>query len=403
ADSYKTHLGSAFDQIRQDYHKELNQDITGKAEANTMEMLLGAVTAKTSKGVPVDITDIDGVRQSLGAHGLGIPNGRFNELTFMTLKALASEGNYQALSVADQKRPDGTPALSSIPEYKDQIAALKVHAQNVFLTRQDHADKQVKADYENRVNAAVSPLFMQAQAGDLEGAMAGFSKLVAGSMFAHSPLDIDKYQKALQSINDKGETLEQRELFLKAAEASRVGNWTASKIISSGVHPSKIPTLLTMMGERLSEERRAVSDARSDARADRALAIVRQPEYRATVKEVLSSVPDMKPGSDFTCKKTVALRELKADAERQLLSFASQYGTDMEGYQKAVMAVRDSTKKRADEIVTTTNVKNIRPANIRQPNRKAYLAAYDAGQVPKDPNSVQEHLDYFNAIEANTK
>lgn len=392
-DAYRPKLAGVFQSLREQHATEQRDAVTAQAENNIITMFTGAIRAKDKEGQPITPEDFLTVRKHLADAGLGVDDVRMDKLGQDALKVLADEGNYQALKAAKTAFPT---------IHEDDLSALERHAMTVFTTKQEHADRLVKLDYEARVSSALSPLFMQAQTGDLDGAMAGFSKLVAGKMFAHSPLDIDKYQKALQSISDKSETVRQRELFIEAAEGSRLGNWGASKIINSGVHPSKIPTLLSMLGERHAEERRAMSDARADARADRQFAVIRQPDFSASVKDVLSVVPELDKTQktlDFTGKKAQALRELRADAQRELITFAGQHGSDMGAYQESASKVRESVRKRAAAITEATTDAAILPGHIRYPNKRAFLKAYEAGEFPKNAQQVQDHIDFYTASE----
>lgn len=401
-EAYKTKLAEGLIELRGKHSEEQKSWVVAKAETNIIDVLAGAIRAKA--GQPVTPEDFLKVKQTIHESGLGVDDSRWDQLGQNALKVLAGEGNYQAIRAARKATAEGSKAFPTLGE--DDLSALEHHAQTVFLQKQEAADKAVKMDYETRVSQSVSPLFIQAQSGDLEGAMAGFSKLVSGGMFAHSPLDIDKYQKALQSISDKAETVDQRERFIEAAEGARLGNWTASKIIHSGVHPSKIPSLLSMMGERQAEERRAMSEARADAREDRKLAVIRQPEFSASVKDVLSVIPEMdsyQKSLDFTGKKAQALRELRADANRELISFASQHGSDMEKYQEAVGKVREQVRKRAEAVMTSTKTSDILPSHIRYATKREFLQAYRSGAFPQDPQQVQEHITFYSAKERSSK
>ena len=407
ADSYKTHLGSAFDQIRADYHKELKEDITGKAEANTMDMLLGAVTAKTKAGKPVDISDFDGVRKTLQDNNLGISNSRFNELTFDVLSKLASEGNWQAIEAADQKRPDGTPALSSIPEYTAKVAALHVHAQTVFLNKQDKARKAIKDQHDMKVAESMAPLFKLAQGGDREGAQAGFNEAVKSGLFDFEPAVMDTVQKQLLSVGDKGETLDQLTSYNNVAQDIFDHKATPQSIVRAGLSPARVGQAMQLF----MDQRRIDSDARN---ADKALdaakrnnTIQKSPEYIPTVKDVLTAIPEMS-GRDAELDKSIyggaraqQLEVLRQKTRLHLNGLATDADGDIGKFSEGAAGLRDAVAKRAQGIIDSKDPKKNPPPEIIYLTPALFLAAYKRGEI-SGASTVSMYQKYFKATQTPT-
>ncbi len=76
----------------------------------------------------------------------GISGTRFNDLLFASMKCIGDEGNYSIYDTLKKPKPDGTPGMYNIPEWKQKIDAAQIYSQDIFLAKRTTADAALKKE-----------------------------------------------------------------------------------------------------------------------------------------------------------------------------------------------------------------------------------------------------------------
>lgn len=116
-------------------------------EAEARLLLDKSMRLYAGNGEPIPDGVLDAHRKDLKNRG-GISGARFNELMFASMKRLGDEGNYAIYDTLKRLKPDGTPGMYNIPEWKQRIDAAQIYAQSVYLTKRTIADAALMKERE---------------------------------------------------------------------------------------------------------------------------------------------------------------------------------------------------------------------------------------------------------------
>lgn len=130
-----------------------------KLEATSMDMLTTMVKSYVDNGMPVDDGAVDSMRKFLNKD-MGVSNSRFNDLLFGSIKRIGDEGNYLIYDSLKKKKPDGTPPMYDIPEWREKIDAAQLRATTVFLKKRKDADEAADEAREEAMDAALLDGFL---------------------------------------------------------------------------------------------------------------------------------------------------------------------------------------------------------------------------------------------------
>ncbi len=400
SEAYTKKLTEGFQAIRDKHFQEQKDSVTATAETNVVSLLAGAARAKTNKGEAVTVDDFLGVRQSLADSGLGLDTTRMDKLGHAALKALASEGNYQAIRAARKGNKDGLMAFPTLAE--DDLSALEQHAATVYLNKQEAAHKAVKEEHHDKVSATMFPIIQAAQAGKTGDAQKAFDSVVASGVFAHEPEAIDKWQRMLVSTGDKSDSFEQVDLYNKVTLSILEDGWNMKQIQSAGLSPKLMRDAFGVYARKRSEDRQAASEGRTEARTAKALEtasrITSGADFRPTLHATLEELPKLEgyaKEADFTGKKGQAVRAIRADTEKELVRTAMERGSDIDGWRQDVVRIRENAKRRTEAAMGSKDVQHLPPAFIRHDTWEEYKAAQGRGEYEANMAELEAARKWF--------
>lgn len=405
ADAYRVKLAQGFQSLRDQHSQEQRAAVTATVENNAVTLLAGAARAKGAKGEVVTAEDFLGVRRTLAESGLGFDDVRMDKLGHAALKLLAGEGNVQAVRAARKAAQDGTMAFPTLGE--DELSALEGRAITVRLNKEEAADKAIKEEHETKVNESMFTIIQMAQAGRTKDAQKAFDGLVSTDLFAHEPHAIEKWQRMLVNVGDKADSIEQVELLNHVTLNILTQGWGLREIQASGLSPRLMRDAFLMHAQKRREDRQEASEARAAARADAAAAkaarVTSTPDFKSIMDATMASIPKkaMSASNAYIDGETGhpranAMAAIRADAERELLRTALARGSDIEGWNKDVVRIRDSANLRIQQVANTANSANIRPAFIRHGTWAEYMEASKRGEYGANLSELEEARKWFH-------
>jgi hypothetical protein len=409
AAAYRVKLAEGFQSLREQHATEQREAVTAQAEGNVITLLTGAARGKSNKGEAVTVDDFLGVRQALADSGLGMDDTRMDKLGHSALKVLAGEGDVQAIRAAMQANKDGVRAFPTLGD--DALYALENHAINVKLDKHEAAEKAIKLEHEHKVSDTMFPIIQMAQAGSTSEAQKAFDRVVSSNLFAHEPKSIEMWQRLIVSTGDKSDSFEQVERLNQVTMNILTKGWGLKEIQASGLTPKLMRDAFVMFDHKRREERQAASEARAAARQEASAARFSQAlekshsitvgaDFKPTIKAVLEALPAM-PESRRMIDQTTgsrrlsAVKAIKADTEKELIRTAVARGSDLEGWRKDIVRIRDNATERTRQVIDTQQPGNIRPAFIRHGTWDAYKKAAQAGEYGDDLAELDEARQWF--------
>jgi hypothetical protein len=303
-----------------------------KVESHSMDIITGMVKSYADNGMPVDDGAVDNMRQFLNKD-MGVSNSRFNDLLFGSIKRLGDGGNFAVYDMLKKARPDGTPGMYNIPEWREKIDAAQIHAQNVFLRNKADAEKAAAQAREDEVDRQMLEVFLEP---DMKKASVMFSGLIRSGMIDKAT-DAITWRKHLEEYTDGRPSIDQQE--------NEVSILTG--IYRRGVKPRDILNA----NVTLSQRRYLLGELEQAKRADEAngasgSGIFKTPEYKMGedyVDNMLKSTPTptdiMGVGSQFE-------REQRATAKLRFAREAQNVGSPSELHDLRERIVKDALEIR---------------------------------------------------------
>lgn len=198
-------------ELRKD-HLEYQKKLVGtKVESSLVQLIDGGTRAYISQNQPIPEGYVDSL-QKYAAENLGVPQQRFHELLFETVKRQGDEGHFDVYDTLKKPRADGTPGLYNDPAWRSKIDAAELHSFNTFSARSELERK-------NRYNRNLYDVFAE---DDPRAAQQKFKELKSSGLFQGDAEGFLKWEKLLLEKVDGKPSIDQLEhegpLMLKAVQ-----------------------------------------------------------------------------------------------------------------------------------------------------------------------------------------
>lgn len=395
-EGYERSLAPALNKLRGDFAEYHQKQATATMESNAMSLIEAGVRSYTDKGQPVPLEFLENARQRLGRE-MGVPGARFNDLLFGAVNRLGQEGNFAVYDVLKQKKPDGTPGMYFIPEWKAKIDAAQIHSMTVFNEQKLKAEAAAKRDREERQETALFSVFDRLTSGDDKGARQDFDRLRTSGLFSRAS-DLVKWEKMFDETSKREARPDQQ-----TAEAELLtGIYTRKQSyndVVNALHEGRITN--TQFKSAMAEARKVIHEDRTTAlaAANQDKAIYKTPEFKFgaqylddALKSGSSPLDPMGVGTQFD-------RQLRASAALRFSQEAASAKSPTE-----VNQIRDrifqESKKARDE--WSNNIKkNPRAAGIRYFTPSAVIEAQKKGLLT--PLELEQHVVFFENFNTDSK
>lgn len=270
-DGYRDSFVPLLAKLRSEHLTYQNKRVSDTIESNALQLLDGGVRAYINAGQPVPDEYIDSIRGHLNG-SLGVSNSRFNALLFGAIKRLGDEGNFAIYDTLKRPRPDGTPGMYFIPEWKEAIDQAQIKAQGVYLAKASAADEAAQKDRADRQDQALLAVFLE---NDTKRATALFDQHIKSGLFTRAN-ELIGWRKKLEEHVDGKPNIGQMDNELGLLQGIYARKVKPRDILSADITRSQLKYLLNELEQAKSHDRTLAAQGQAAAAK-----VFSSPEYRA--------------------------------------------------------------------------------------------------------------------------
>lgn len=386
---YNSTIDPALMKIRElnlDYHRK---QAVQKVETNAMALLETSIRSYVAAGQPVPAQYIDDTRKQLNSQ-MGVGNGRFNDLYFEVIKRIGDEGNFAIYDTLKEKKPDGTPGMYFIPEWKMKIDAAQIHSQSVFLDGRAKAEAAAKKGREDRQDTALYEAFSLFQKGDEAGGTAAFARIVSSGLISRAS-ELSKWDTMRAAAIKRDITPQMKIKENDMLAQIMQGKAGIKEIMAGGFTYEQNTSLLSQYDKTVSAARSLQAQARAQAGADRAekraiaseaYAIYKTKQFTDGHDFITHSMPRTPSARDPFQRQTEPERLATATAVREFTERAEGVKDPHELYKLSTEIV-DRYRKNHTELKKTA-IEGTTAGMLRYPSLDELIAAGKRREISAD-------------------
>lgn len=388
-EGYNQVIPKYIEDVQQGVSKYRGEALVQKTESNAMFKLDNSLRAYADNGEAIPDVVIDTQRNDL--KGLGITGSRFNDLLFASMKRMGDEGNFSIYENLKRARPDGTPGMYNIPEWKQKIDAAQIHSQNVFLDNRRKSDEGKRKERADTQDKALNGAALKMLNGDTIGGRQDFLNLAKSGLFTDASEVFSWDSKFTAAEKREGSASQQ------AAESQLMVG-----IQKGAVRPQHIVAALsrgdisTSQARSLQNDWKAFADVGREARDQKAADSIFKTSHFDSGKDYLKTVlrPQASPldpmgiGTEFARVQMATAEREYIEAARKVKDPQELYGISQE------IANRYLTRNKDPRI----NKELTNAGNLRYTTLQELQDARKAGAI-SDLLEYQNQLRYFKATQ----
>lgn len=240
--------------LRAEHGKAESERVTERLEANALYILDRHVGATVENGDELDEAAVGALRLSLKK--MGVNGERFNALLFEAIKKYGDAGHPSVYDVLKKDRPDGTPGMYFIPEWKGKIDAAEQAAVTRYLTSRKAIDEKLQKERSEMQDREVGRVLLIEDEDEMREQ---FSQLIKRGVIQRAS-DIDKFQRIVESRVKREASPEQQETeaaMMIALTKGQIGPMDVMRATAERkITAAQRRTLLTQWDQMESDKRR---------------------------------------------------------------------------------------------------------------------------------------------------
>ena len=388
---YNESIAPHIEKIRVGQLQYQQEKIVQKVESNGMYKMGKAFQTRLDAGQPITVDDLEVARVDLNSN-FGVSNTRFNDLAFNALDSLGKQGNYAVYDVLKEKKPDGTPGMYNIPEWKAKIDAAQIHSHSVFMSSRKASDAEIRQAREEKQNITMLDIGRLAET-DMAAADVMFEEKMVQTGLVHGLKEYTEWKKMYQQTGNREATGAMQVTEMELQKGIYMGKITSmNQIANSDTTPQQKRSLMGELNRFQAERRREAADGVTS-------------QY-ATLK-----TPHYKEGDDYIVSHLKPVVGNPMDFDKTEYEYDTRaLAATLRAYQDAALTVKDpkelrnisynlvtEAQKRREAVKETVGLKGA--GRIRYPTVKSLQDAYTAGKLTRGELAV--HIEYLEEQKRN--
>lgn len=175
---YQAPMINSIENLRAEHQKGVVETVQVQQRTNALSILDSSFKGLTAKGGVLTSAHVDQQRKALQS-AYNISNKDYNALVFESLLPIATSGRPHVLEALKQNRPDGTPGMYFIPEWKDKIDNAMAEGYRKSAENAKLADTVAEKQRLQAQSDVVFPTLLTAEAGEVSPEAARDTLIVA--------------------------------------------------------------------------------------------------------------------------------------------------------------------------------------------------------------------------------